>query len=70
MNLFAIRKVESVRLPEGLEYTLSSFWIEHDHGEVHKTSTLWTSTPLNVDPDPPVGQNHKKGIFRPVQVNH
>ena len=28
MNLFAIRKVESVRLPEGLEYTLSSFWIE------------------------------------------
>ena len=30
MNLFAIRKVESVRLPEGLEYTLSSFWIERD----------------------------------------
>ena len=30
MNLFAIRKVESIRLPEGLEYTLSSFWIERD----------------------------------------
>ena len=28
MNLFAIRKVERVRLPEGLEYSLGSFWIE------------------------------------------
>ena len=30
MNLFAIRKIESVRMPEGLEYSLSSFWIERE----------------------------------------
>lgn len=28
MNLFALQKVESVRLPDGTEYSLSSLWVE------------------------------------------
>ncbi|MEW8544363.1 MAG: hypothetical protein AB2693_12585 [Candidatus Thiodiazotropha sp.] len=28
MNLFAIQKVESVKLPDGSQYTLASYWVE------------------------------------------
>ena len=36
MNLFCIKKVESVKCDDGLEYSLSSYWIEEPQSTLPK----------------------------------
>lgn len=43
MNLFAIKKEESVTLPDGRRYSLSSYWIEEPSADLSKEVACQTS---------------------------